>query len=129
MDFFKKPLALIPRHGSWPFTCICAAILFGAMTCLGKAGPDGVIITLSFLSAGFGGQAYPEAVGEAPQRRKRPWASAHNAWGGSMKHLAIRLYNLLRFSRWSDLPPFVGKPVVSWIQRDVALPTMPCHTP
>jgi len=64
--FFQEATGAYSSTRLMAFTCICAAILFGAMTCLGKAGPDGVIITLSFLSAGFGGKLIQKPLEKPP---------------------------------------------------------------
>ena len=44
--------------------CVGAAILFGAVVVLGKAGPDGFATVVAFLGAGIGGKVGQAALGK-----------------------------------------------------------------
>lgn len=52
--FFQEPSGMYSTTRLMSFTSLLAAIAFGLLTVLGKAGPDGPLITLAFLGAGVG---------------------------------------------------------------------------
>lgn len=54
--FFQEASGMYSSMRLMSFLSLLAAILFGVLTCLGKGGDSGVLLTLSFLSAGFGGK-------------------------------------------------------------------------